>query len=196
MMTEALTRIRSELADSIATKTRLLADEALLARLVTLADRIIEAQRAGKKLVIFGNGGSAADSQHISAELIGRFEKERKALRALALTTNTSILTALANDYDYNYVFARQIEAWVEPGDVVIGITTSGNSKNVLRGFEAAKQRGAVVAAFTGEGGGASAALADLLFAMPSKNTARIQECHIAISHILCGLVERAFVDG
>lgn len=192
-MSDVMSRIRSEVQESIAVKSRL--DDALLAALAELAQKTTAALRAGGKLVLFGNGGSAADAQHIAAELVGRFVRERRALRAIALTTNTSTLTALANDYDYDRVFARQVEAWVDPGDVVVGITTSGNSRNVLLGMAAARERGAVIAAMTGEGGGAAAAACDVLLAVPARNTARVQECHILLGHILCGLIDDAFAD-
>jgi D-sedoheptulose 7-phosphate isomerase len=193
MTDHALELIRREMAESIAVKSRL--DEAFFTQLAQLASRVCAALRAGGKVILFGNGGSAADAQHIAAELVGRFERERQALPAIALTTNTSILTALANDYDYERVFSRQVEAFVRPGDVVIGISTSGNSKNVLQGLLAARARGAFLAGLTGEGGGAMARACDLLLAVPSKNTARIQECHITCAHILCGLIEREMAD-
>ncbi|MCA1825607.1 MAG: sugar phosphate nucleotidyltransferase [Myxococcales bacterium] len=185
--------VRSELAESIAVKNRW--DDQLCSRIVELSQRIVESLRNGGKVVVFGNGGSAADAQHIAAELVGRYGRERAPLRAIALTTNTSALTAIANDYEYAQVFHRQVEAWVDEGDVVIGITTSGNSENVLRGLALARERRAVTAAFTGEGGGKAASACDLLIAIPSRSTPRIQESHITAAHILCGLVERAFVE-
>ena len=151
---------------------------------------IIEAYGSGKKLVLFGNGGSAADAQHIAAELVNKLKLERSALAALAFTTDTSILTSVANDYDYSRVFARQVEALVQEGDVVIGISTSGSSLNVIKGIEAAKEKGARTIGFTGKGGGELVQIADLTIEVPSSDTPRIQEAHITILHIICFLVE------
>ena len=151
---------------------------------------IIACFKAGCKVLVFGNGGSAADSQHIAAELVGRFRKERSPLAAIALTTNTSTLTAIANDYGYNVTFARQVEALVKEGDVALGLSTSGNSKNVIAALEKARSLGARTIALTGAGGGAMKDLCDCLIAVHSKDTARIQESHIMIGHIICELVE------
>ena len=144
----------------------------------------------GKKVLWCGNGGSAADSQHLAAELMGRFRRERRGLPSVALTTDTSILTAIGNDYGYENVFRRQVEALCVRGDVVIGISTSGNSRNVCLALETAKSMGAFTVAFTGEGGGAMAAIADAALQMASKDTARIQEAHILAGHMLCDWVE------
>jgi len=180
-------------------RSQLQAHQALLARLTeepypslvqTLAARIIAAYREGGKLVIFGNGGSAADAQHVAAEMVSRFRRERPALPAIALTTNSSILTAIGNDYAYDRIFVRQVEAMVAPQDVVIGITTSGNSPNVVAALRAARERGAWTAALTGEGGGLAAQAADFCLAMPSRDTPRVQEAHITLLHIICDLVE------
>ncbi|WDT82597.1 MAG: D-sedoheptulose 7-phosphate isomerase [Candidatus Manganitrophus sp.] len=152
---------------------------------------IVASYGNGGKLVLFGNGGSAGDAQHIAAELVGRFERERRALPAIALTTNTSTLTAIGNDYGYNKIFSRQVEAWVQPTDVVIGISTSGNSPNVLEGIAAAKLKGAKTIGLTGEKGGKLASQTDLCLKVPSSNTARIQESHIMIGHLLCLLLEQ-----
>lgn len=138
-----------------------------------------------------GNGGSAADSQHLAAELVGRFKKNRRALRSVALTTDTSVLTCVANDYSYDDIFARQVEALGRKGDVLIGISTSGNSANVLRAFKAAKELGLTTVALLGKGGGPAKDLADHAIVVPSDTTARIQETHIFIGHILCELIER-----
>ncbi len=140
-------------------------------------------------MVIFGNGGSAADAQHIAGELVGRFKKERRAIDATALSTNTSILTAIANDYSFDEVFARQVEAICGPGDVVIGISTSGKSRNVIEALKKAKGIGCKTIGFGGESGFPSGT-ADLEIRVPSRNTQRIQECHILIGHILSGIVE------
>jgi D-sedoheptulose 7-phosphate isomerase len=144
----------------------------------------------GGKILIMGNGGSAADSQHIAAEIVGRFKKERKGMPAIALTTDTSILTSVGNDYGYDYIFARQIEALCRPEDLVIGITTSGNSANVVRAMEAAKAIGATTVGLTGGTGGKLTALCDYNLVVPSNVTARIQEAHIFIGHCLCEILE------
>ena len=156
-----------------------------------IADEIIGAYQRGNKVVWFGNGGSAADAQHLSSELMGKFYLKRKALESIALTTDTSILTAIANDYDFSQVFARQIEGLVNQGDVAVGISTSGDSLNVVNGIEQAKQKGAVTVALTGETGGKLKARADYLVSVPSTDVARIQESHIMIGHIICSLVEK-----
>src|SRR6516165_8421580 len=141
-----------------------------------IAESISRAILEGRKVVWCGNGGSAADSQHLAAELVGRFLKERRALTSIALTTNTSVLTAIGNDYGYEHVFRRQVEAICAPGDALVGISTSGNSKNVCRAFEAAREMGVFVVAFTGAGGGAMAEIADVTLKIPSHETPRIQE--------------------
>ncbi|MGB2833463.1 MAG: SIS domain-containing protein [Methylotenera sp.] len=144
----------------------------------------------GGKILIMGNGGSAADSQHIAAEIVGRFKKERKGMAAIALTTDTSILTSVGNDYGYDYIFARQIEALCRSEDLVIGITTSGNSANVVRAMEAAKAIGAKTVGLTGGTGGKLLSLCDFSLVMPSNVTARIQEAHIFVGHSLCEILE------
>lgn len=144
----------------------------------------------GGKILIMGNGGSAADSQHIAAEIVGRYKKERKGMPAIALTTDTSILTSVGNDYGYDYIFARQVEALCRPEDLVIGITTSGNSANVVRGMEAAKEAGAVTVGLTGGSGGKLNTICDYNLIMPSSVTARIQEAHIFVGHSLCEILE------
>ncbi len=144
----------------------------------------------GGKILLMGNGGSAADSQHIAAEIVGRFKKERKGMPAIALTTDTSILTSVGNDYGYDYIFARQIEALCRPEDLVIGITTSGNSANVVRAMEAAKEIGATTVGLTGGTGGKLTALCNYNLIIPSNVTARIQEAHIFVGHSLCEILE------
>ena len=144
----------------------------------------------GNKIFFMGNGGSAADAQHLAAEFVGRFEKERIGLPAIALTTDTSILTAVGNDYGFGQVFSRQIAALARPGDVVVGISTSGNSVNVVQAIAEAKEVGAVTVGLTGESGGQLAELCDLCIKVPSHSTARIQEAHILIGHIVCALVD------
>lgn len=158
------------------------------------ATKMIAALRNGGKVLWMGNGGSAADSQHLAAELVGRFARERQGLASMALTTDTSILTAVANDYCFDHVFSRQIEALCFPQDLVVAISTSGNSKNVLLGVEAAKKIGAYTVGLSGERG-KLAEMVDLSINVPTDNTARIQETHILVGHILCGSVERAFCE-
>jgi D-sedoheptulose 7-phosphate isomerase len=187
---EQIDQVRRELEESIAVK-RSWSDE-LIGGVFELARRVGDALRGRGKLVLFGNGGTAADAQHIAAELVGRYQRERGPLRAMVLHGNTSALTAIANDYEWDAVFERQIHAWVEPQDVAIGISTSGNSGNVIRGLRAARERGAFTAALTGEGGGQCLTACDLLLAIPSRVTPRIQESHITLGHILCGLVEES----
>lgn len=157
-----------------------------------IAAHMTRAVLSGRKVLWCGNGGSAADSQHLAAELVGRFRRERRGLPSIALTSDTSILTAISNDYGYDDVFRRQVEALCGRGDVLIGISTSGNSPNVVIAIELAKQIGACTVAMTGDGGGRMAALADFTLAVPSRNTARIQEAHILCGHTLCDWVENA----
>jgi D-sedoheptulose 7-phosphate isomerase len=144
----------------------------------------------GNQILWCGNGGSAGDSQHLAAEIVGRFRRERRGLPSIALTTDTSILTSVANDYGYEAVFSRQVEAMAKPGDVLVGISTSGNSRNVVAALEAARSHGVTTVAFTGEGGGRMGALADHLFAVGSRDTARIQEAHILAGHMICDWLE------
>lgn len=177
--------------DSIAVKEAALEQNLdLISDAVHLITKTLKGKR---KLFFFGNGGSAADSQHMAAEFVGRFQKERRALPAIALTTDTSILTALGNDYGFDIVFARQIEALGQKGDVAIGISTSGNSKNVINGLKAAKRKGLKTITLTGGSGGKMARMADINLVVPSKSTARIQESHICIAHAICELVEGCF---
>lgn len=150
-----------------------------------------EALRSGHKLLLFGNGGSAADAQHLATELVVRHSRTRSAQAAIALTTDTSALTAIGNDFGFELLFARQVEALCRPGDVAIGITTSGDSENVIRGLQAAKAAGAATVAFTGEGGGRLAGQVDCGIFVPSRTTARIQELHLLLGHALCALLER-----
>jgi len=164
--------------------------EASLPLLQEIADAIIASLRKGGTVFWCGNGGSAADSQHMAAELVGRFRRERRALRSVALTTDTSILTALANDYGYDTVFARQLESLCKDGDVLIGLSTSGNSENVCRALVKAREMGAYTIAMTGASGGKMKSLAHVCFAAPSAETARIQECHSLAAHMICDFVE------
>ena len=153
---------------------------------------IVNSLRNGGKVIIFGNGGSAADSQHIAAELVGRFKKERRALPAIALTTNTSILTAIGNDYSYDVTFSRQVEALGKKGDIAFGISTSGNSKNVIAAVKKARGLGLKTIGLSGSGGGELAKVCDYSIAVGSGDTPRVQESHITIIHILCELIEDA----
>jgi D-sedoheptulose 7-phosphate isomerase len=158
-------------------------------------DIIFSSLAAGGQLLIAGNGGSAADAQHIAAELTGRFLRERQPFRALALHVNTSALTAIGNDYGYEHVFARELSAHARPGDVFLAITTSGNSQNILRAIEAARKSKAVVIGLTGESGGQMRAACDLCICVPTKSTARIQEMHITIGHAICELLEERLAE-
>lgn len=179
--------IRTAIAEHQAVIARL---DALMPLIAQAGQRLRDCLAGGGKILLMGNGGSAADSQHIAAEIVGRYKRERRGLPAIALTTDTSILTSVGNDYGFDYVFARQVEALCTEKDVVIGISTSGNSANVVAGIEAAKQIGATTIGMTGSSGGKLAALCDLTFAMPSGDTPRVQEAHILLGHILCDLVD------
>jgi len=169
--------------------------EGKIAEIVDIINMIVTSIRAGGKVVLFGNGGSAADAQHIAGELIGKLLTERQALPAIALNTNTSILTALANDYGYQVVFSRQVEALVDKNDVVIGISTSGNSANVNEAIKQAKAKGAKTVGLTGGNGGTLADIADTTLIVPSDINVRIQEAHITVGHIICELVEKEVVQ-
>jgi D-sedoheptulose 7-phosphate isomerase len=186
--------IRAQLEESCHVKHSFSAE--LVALIAALAQRITQAVQAGGKLILFGNGGSAADAQHIAAEFVVRLREHRPPIAALALTVNTSVLTAAANDYGFEQVFARQVEALARPGDVLIALSTSGASANVLLAAEAGRNRGAWVAALTGESGGGLRKRSDLLINVPSQDTQRIQEAHITVGHILCALVEQALKAG
>jgi D-sedoheptulose 7-phosphate isomerase len=187
-------RIATEIETSIQVKRRVITEQTSV--LDEIAQLLIETLRGGKKVLIFGNGGSAADSQHIAAELVSRFRRERGALPAIALTTDTSILTSIANDYSFENVFSRQIEALGQKGDVALGISTSGNSPNVLRGITTAKEKRLMTIGFTGEDGGKLKDCVDLCFRVPSQSTARIQEAHITVAHALCEIIEQEFCQG
>ena len=179
--------LQAELAAHQATFKEL---SALLPQISTVAECLRDCLKRGNKILLMGNGGSAADSQHIAAEIVGRYKRERRGLPAIALTTDTSTLTSIGNDYGFEFIFSRQVEALCNSLDVVIGISTSGNSVNVVRAIETAKQIGATTVALTGGSGGKLAALCDYSLIMPSSDTPRIQEAHIFIGHSLCGLVE------
>jgi D-sedoheptulose 7-phosphate isomerase len=166
-------------------------DRALCAAILAIADRLVRAFRDGGKVMLAGNGGSAADAQHIAAELVGRFVSDRPPLAAVALTTDTSALTAIGNDYGFEHVFERQLQALARKGDVFIGISTSGRSPNVIAALKAARGLGVATVGFTGSKGGDMRALCDLVLAAPSDETALIQQVHITAAHAICGLVER-----
>jgi D-sedoheptulose 7-phosphate isomerase len=184
-------QVKASIEASIAAKERLLADADLIGTVSSIAAVLIDAFRAGNKVFLFGNGGSAADAQHIAAEFVGRFAFDRAPLPALALSVNTSCVTAIGNDYGFDLVFARQLEALARPGDVAIGITTSGNSPNVLRGMAAAKKIGLHTVGLTGSKGNKLVAAVDYCVCAPSSETPRIQECHILVGHIIAELVEQ-----
>lgn len=167
-----------------------LAKEQLSPQIAEAASLILDVYKQGRKLLLCGNGGSAADAQHIAAELVGRFKKERRGLPAIALTTDTSIMTSLANDYWYDLMFARQVEALGDKGDVLIGISTSGNSVNVIRAIEAANFKGLRTIGFLGGDGGKLKDLVELPLVVPSSDADRIQEVHIAMGHIICDLID------
>jgi len=189
--TEFQNQVRNAIAASIAAKQRLLADGQIVSTLARVSQILVEALRNGNKLMVFGNGGSAADAQHIAAEFVGRFAFNRPALPALALSVNTSCVTAIGNDYGFDLVFARQVEALARPGDVAVGISTSGNSPNVIRGLEAAGGIGLHTVGFSGAAGGKLKQIADFCLCAPSEETPRIQECHILMGHILSEIAER-----
>lgn len=183
--------VRSLLAESVRLKEKVLADDVRLEQVVRMAGIVVEALRGGHRIYLCGNGGSAGDAQHLAGELVGRFQKERDAWPASALTTDTGILTAIGNDDTFDRVFARQVEAFVRAGDVLIGITTSGDSVNVLAAARTAREKGARVLGLAGRGGGKLKALCDECFVVPSDVTCRVQEVHITVGHIICDLVER-----
>lgn len=181
--------IRGAIRESIEVKSDLLNQH--VSTIADLSRLLIDALRAGKKLVLFGNGGSAADAQHVAAELVNRFQMDRNPLPAIALTTDTSILTSVGNDLAFDELFSRQVRALVQRGDVAVGISTSGNSSNVINGIVAAKEKGAVTVGFTGRSGGRLKDLVDTCCHVSSESTARIQEAQITIWHALCEVIER-----
>jgi D-sedoheptulose 7-phosphate isomerase len=181
--------IRRQLEESARVKQAF--SDVLVERILQFAQKCAASLRAGGKVVFFGNGGSAADALHLAAELVVKLHDDRRALAALALAANPSVLTAAGNDYGFEQIFARQVEALVSAQDVIVALSTSGNSPNVLRAVEAGRARGAFVVAFTGETGGALANKVDLLLNVPSRDSQRIQEAHITIGHIACALIEQ-----
>jgi len=183
------TIIRS-ITESIATKQAILANQPLLDTIQSVANAMVKALKDGKRILWCGNGGSAADAQHLAAELSGRFYYDRPPLNSEAMHCNTSYLTAVANDYGYDLIYARMIDGACKPGDVLVGISTSGNSTNICNAFRKAKELGVITVAMTGETGGKMKEMADYLLNVPSTDTPRIQESHIMIGHIICEIVE------
>lgn len=190
-----LAYITSYFANSLEAKKQLVADTPTLTAISTLADKVCGAYESGNKVILAGNGGSAADSQHIAAEFVSRFFFDRPGLPAIALSTDTSMLTAIGNDYGYEKLFSRQLQAQSKPGDVFIGISTSGNSKNIIAATELAKSLGVFSVALCGSGG-VLAGMADLAIQVPSSITPHIQECHICIGHVVCAMVEETIFRG
>jgi D-sedoheptulose 7-phosphate isomerase len=188
-MASSAEEIRRQLEESARVK-RSFSDE-LIGRIGQFVEKSAAALRGGGKIVFFGNGGSAADALHLAAELVVRLRTDRRGLAALALTTNPSVLTAAGNDYGFEHIFSRQIESLVAPQDILVALSTSGASPNIVHGVEAGRARGAYLVAFTGETGGALADRVDILLNVPSQDPQRIQEAHITIGHIACSLIER-----
>ena len=184
--------VKDLLQDACRTKQKVLEDAQLVALITEVMNVCIDALHKGNKLLFAGNGGSASDAQHIAAELVGRYEQDRAGLPALALTTNSSQVTAIANDYGYDCLFQRQVQALASAGDVFFGLSTSGNSRNVIQAIEQCKQQQVTTIGMTGQSGGQLATLCDYCIKVPSDNTARIQEVHITIGHILCAGIESA----
>jgi D-sedoheptulose 7-phosphate isomerase len=184
-------RVTELMRASIATKQTMLGSSELVATIGKVSEILVASLQQGNKVILFGNGGSAADAQHIAAELVGRFAFDRPALPALALSVNSSCVTAIGNDYGFDHVFSRQIEALAKAGDVAVGISTSGNSPNVVKAVLAARQMGLRTVGLTGASGGTLAKSAEFCICVPSEDTARIQECHILIGHIISELVEK-----
>src|SRR6266704_565260 len=188
-MTSSAEEIRRQLEENARVKQSFSGE--LIGRIAQFAEKSAASLRGGGKLVFFGNGGSAADALHLAAELVVRLRAERPGMAALALTANPSVLTAAGNDYGFESIFSRQIESLVSKHDILVALTTSGNSSNVIRGVEAGRARGAYLVAFSGETGGQLAGKVDLLLNVPSNDAQRIQECHITIGHMACSLIER-----
>lgn len=186
-------KIKNILQSSIEVKQQVLKDARLLNAVNDCVKQIVAAFKNGNKLMFCGNGGSAADAQHLAAEFSGRFYKDRDALPAEALHSNSSYITAVANDYGYEEIYSRLVKGIGKKGDVLVGLSTSGNSSNIVKGLSVAKEKGMVTIGFTGAGGGKMKALCDLLINVPSTDTPRIQECHITIGHIICQLVEEQY---
>lgn len=183
--------IKDQIKKSYETKQAIYENDELLAKIEDVAKHCVELYRGEKKTILAGNGGSAADAQHIAAELVGRYGFDRPSIPSLALTTDTSNLTAIGNDYGYDQVFSRQLEGMGQKGDIFIGISTSGNSVNIVKAFEVAKKKGIMSVALVGRDGGEMAKMADIALIVPSDSTPRIQESHILIGHIICDIIEK-----
>ena len=189
--------IKDQIKKSYETKQEIYNNDDLLTKIEDVARKCVALYKTDKKTILAGNGGSAADAQHIAAELVGRYGFDRPSIPSLALTTDTSNLTAIGNDYGYDQVFSRQLEGMGQEGDIFIGISTSGNSVNIIKAFHSAKKKGIMTVALTGRDGGEMAKLADIALVVPSNSTPRIQESHILIGHILCDIIEKEiFADG
>jgi len=186
-------KIKEIIAASIDTKQALLEDDEMITRISTTVDLIVDAFKKGNHVYFCGNGGSASDAQHLAAELSGRFYLDRDALPSEALHVNTSYLTAVANDYSFDVIYARLVKGITYEGDILVGLSTSGNSNNIIKAFETAREKKVITIGFTGKTGGKLAALSDVLFNVPSTDTPRIQESHIMIGHIICQLVEEKY---
>jgi D-sedoheptulose 7-phosphate isomerase len=186
-------KIKKIIADSIAVKQTILNDEKILNTVQEVAQEMVKTLKLGGRIYFCGNGGSAADAQHLAAEFSGRFYTDRKALPAEALHCNTSYLTAVANDYSYDVVYARLVDGIANEGDFVVGLSTSGNSRNIVKAFESARAKNVITVGFTGKDGGKMRDLSDYLFNVPSTDTPRIQESHIMLGHIVCQLVEELY---
>jgi len=183
--------IKDQIKKSFETKKKIYEDDVLIKKIEEVARKCVALYKTDKKTILAGNGGSAADAQHIAAELVGRYGFDRPSIPSLALTTDTSNLTAIGNDYGYDHVFSRQLEGMGQENDIFIGISTSGNSVNILKAFESAKKKNIMTVALTGRDGGEMAKLADIALIVPSEDTPRIQESHILIGHILCDIIEQ-----
>ncbi len=189
--------IKNQIKKSYETKQAIYENEELINKIIEVSQLCVELYRGSNKTILAGNGGSAADAQHIAAELVGRYGFDRPSIPSLALTTDTSCLTAIGNDYGYDKVFSRQLEGMGQKGDIFIGISTSGNSLNIINAFNSAKEKGITTVALTGRDGGEMAKIADYALVVPSDSTPRIQESHILIGHILCDIIEKEiFGDG
>ncbi len=189
--------IKEQIKKSYETKQAIYENEELLSKIEELVKLCVELYKGSHKTILAGNGGSAADAQHIAAELVGRYGFDRPSIPSLALTTDTSNLTAIGNDYGYDKVFSRQLEGMGQSGDIFIGISTSGNSANLINAFMSAKAKGIITVALVGKDGGEMAKMADIALVVPSNSTPRIQESHILIGHILCDIIEKEiFADG
>jgi D-sedoheptulose 7-phosphate isomerase len=185
--------IKNIISESVSVKKKILSDEVMLNNIIGAVQDIVKAFKNGNRVYFAGNGGSAADAQHLAAEFSGRFYTDRLALPAEALHCNTSYLTAVANDYSYDEIYARLIRGIANPGDILVGLSTSGNSGNIVKAFETARTKKLITIGFTGETGGKMKSLSDYLFNVPSSDTPRIQESHILLGHIICELVEKEY---